>query len=167
MDFTHLRAAFNFHCDRPHLEPGNCCMGGLVFCPIALNHPNGGYGFEIIDRGETFIFLTDNELGFQHEGGLSREQYMDFCRGADLLFHDAQYSDEEYMLTRGWGHSTFGDAMDLAIEAGVKRLGLVHHDPDRTDDDLDRQVEVCRERIRSVGAAVECLAAAEGMVIDL
>ncbi|HEX7550603.1 MAG TPA: MBL fold metallo-hydrolase [Candidatus Methylomirabilis sp.] len=167
VDFTHLRATFNFHCDRPHLESGNCCMGGLAFCPIALNHPNGGYGFKFIERGKTFIFLTDNELRFQHEGGLSRKQYVEFCRGADLLFHDAQYTDEEYTLTRGWGHSTFGDATDLAIEAGVKRLGLVHHDPDRTDDELDRQVEVCRERIRSAGATVECLAAAEGMVIDL
>jgi len=57
--------------------------------------------------------------------------------------------------------------MDLAIEAGVKRLGLFHHDPDRTDDDLDRQVEFCQERIHPKGRMTECFATAEGMEIDL
>jgi ribonuclease BN (tRNA processing enzyme) len=90
-----------------------------------------------------------------------------FCRDADLVFHDAQYTDEEYKRTHGWGHSTFGDATDLAIEAGVKRLGLVHHDPDRADEELDRQVEFCHERIRLSGSTVGCFAVAEGMVMVL
>jgi ribonuclease BN (tRNA processing enzyme) len=106
-------------------------------------------------------------LGFQHEGGLSRAQYIDFCQDADLLLHDAQFTKEEYKFTRGWGHSTFGDAMDLAIEAGVKCLGLFHHDPDRTDDDLGRQVEFCQERIHRKGRRTECFATAEGMEINL
>ena len=134
---------------------------------MPLNHPNGGYGYKFIERGKAFVFLTDNELSFQHEGGLSRTQYTEFCQGVDLLIHDAQYTDEEYKLTRGWGHSTFGDATDLAIEAGVKCLGLFHHDPDRTDDDLDRQVKFCQERIYLTDNPVECFAAAEGMVIEL
>jgi hypothetical protein len=57
--------------------------------------------------------------------------------------------------------------VDLAIEAGVRRLGLFHHDPDRADEDLDRQVENCRRRIREAGAALECFACAEGMKIAL
>jgi hypothetical protein len=57
--------------------------------------------------------------------------------------------------------------MDLAIEAGVKCLGFFHHDPDRTDDDLGRQVEFCQERIQQKGRAPECFATAEGMEIDL
>jgi ribonuclease BN (tRNA processing enzyme) len=84
-----------------------------------------------------------------------------------LLFHDAQFTDEEYKLTRGWGHTTFSDATDLAIEASVKRLGLIHHDPNRTDDDLCRQEEFCQERIRLAGSAVECSAIAEGTIIEL
>jgi len=167
IDFKFLRASFNFRCERPHLEPGNCRLDGLEIIPVALNHPNGGYGYKFIEQGKTFVFLTDNELGFQHESGLSRERYTDFCRSADLLFHDAQFTDEEYELTRGWGHSTFADATDLAMEAGAKCLGLFHHDPNRTDDDLDRQVEFCRERIRCAGSEVECLSAAEGMTFEL
>jgi phosphoribosyl 1,2-cyclic phosphodiesterase len=167
VNFSLLRAKFDFRCERPHMEPGHCRLDGLEVCPVSLSHPNGGYGYKFIEQGKTFVFLTDNELGFGHEGGLSREEYVDFCRGVDLLFHDAQFTDEEYKLTRGWGHSTFADATDLAIEAGVKRLGLIHHDPNRTDDDLDRQGEFCQERIRLAGGVVECSAIAEGTIIEL
>ncbi|MGE5189983.1 MAG: MBL fold metallo-hydrolase [Gemmatimonadota bacterium] len=167
VDFRLLRAKFDFRCERPHGEPGHCRLDGLEICPIALSHPNGGYGYKFIEPGKTFVFLTDNELGFRHEGGLDRGRYADFCRGTDLLVHDAQYTEEEYEVTRGWGHSTFADAADLAIEAGVRRLGIFHHDPGRADDDLDRRVELCRERIRRGGSNAECLAIAEGMVIDL
>jgi len=57
--------------------------------------------------------------------------------------------------------------MDLAIEARVKRLGLFHHDPDRTDDDLSRQIELCQQRILREGRMTECFATAEGMEIGL
>jgi phosphoribosyl 1,2-cyclic phosphodiesterase len=167
VDFKRLKAKFDFQCQRPHMEPGHCDLDGLKIFPVALSHPNGGYGFKFIEQGKTFVFLTDNELRFQHEGGLEWEHYTDFCRGADLLFHDAQYTVEEYENTRGWGHSTFADATDLAIEAGVSRLGLFHHDPNRTDDDLDRQVELCRDRIRLAGSSMDCLAIAEGMQFEL
>jgi ribonuclease BN (tRNA processing enzyme) len=149
------------------MEPGNCHLDGLEVRPVPLNHPNGGYGYKFMERGKTFVFLTDNELDFHHEGGLSRGQYLEFCRGADLLLHDAQYTEEEYKITRGWGHSTMGQATDLAIEAGVKSLGLFHHDPDHSDDEINRQVESCRERIKLETGTVECFATAEGMEIDL
>ncbi len=113
------------------------------------------------------MFLTDNEIRHPHEGGLSRNAYVDFCAGADLLFHDAQYTEEEYPRKRGWGHSTSTDAVDLAMEAGVKRVGLFHHDPDRSDADLDRMVDRCRTRIVKSGVALECFACADGMTVEL
>jgi len=167
VDFRRLKAKFDFHCKRPHMEPGHCNLDGLKVFPVVLSHPNGGYGFKFVEQGKTFVFLTDNELRFPHEGGLEWEQYAGFCRGADLLFHDAQYTEEEYEHTRGWGHSTFADATDLAIEAGVSRLGLFHHDPNRSDDDLDRQVKCCQDRIRLAGSSMDCLAIAEGMQFEL
>ncbi len=92
---------------------------------------------------------------------------MDFCRGADLLFHDAQYTEDEYARKRGWGHSTTVDAVELAMEAGVRRLGLFHHDPDRSDDEIDREVDRCRERIAKAGSALDCFACADGMLVDV
>ena len=167
VDFRHLKARFNFRCESPKMENGNCPLGSMECSPFPLNHPNGGHGYKFIEHGKTLIFLTDNELGFKHKGGLTREQYVELCRGADLLLHDAQYTSEEYQHTRGWGHSTYIDAADFAIEADVRRLGLFHHDPDRTDDDLDRQLDFCREHIHQSGSAVECFTCAEGMVIEL
>lgn len=159
VEFDVMRATFRFQC--PDLG-ANCSQADEVRA-IPLNHPNGGYGFKLSEGGKSFVFLTDNELDFSHEGGLSRQMYVEICRGADLLLHDAQYTEEEYAQTRGWGHSRFSDAVDLAIDAGVGRLGLFHHDPDRTDDDLDQRLEECQERIRKAGSDLECFAAADGM----
>jgi phosphoribosyl 1,2-cyclic phosphodiesterase len=167
VDFNHLRAKFDFHCQRPNMEPGNCHLDGWEVCPVPLSHPNGGYGYKFIEGDKTLVFLTDNELDFQHQGGLSRGQYIEFCRGADLLLHDAMFTEEEYKFTRGWGHSTIGQATDLAIEANVKSLGLFHHNPDHTDDEISREVEFCQERIQRKASTVECFATAEGMEIDL
>ena len=66
VDFKFLRAKFDFRCERPHIEPGHCRLNGLEVCPVLLNHPNGGYGYKFIEQGKTFVFLTDNELSFQH-----------------------------------------------------------------------------------------------------
>lgn len=161
VEFDVIKARFRFDCP----ELGVHCSQADEIRAIPLNHPNGGYGFKVTEAGKSFVFLTDNELAFRHDGGLSRDMYVEICRGADLLLHDAQYTDEEYAQTRGWGHSRFRDAVDLALAAGVPRLGLFHHDPDRTDDDLDAQVEWCQKRIRDAGGELECFATADGMTL--
>jgi phosphoribosyl 1,2-cyclic phosphodiesterase len=166
VDFSALKATFNkgCHCDRKvcdHMLPES---DHSIEChSIPLNHPNGGYGFKFVEGPKTFVFLTDNELRYSHEGGLPRRSYVEYCHGVDLLFHDAQYTEHEYEYKEGWGHSTFSDAVDLAMEAGAKRLGLFHHDPERTDEDLDQQVEWCRNRIAKAGSRLHCFACAEGM----
>jgi len=167
VEFSQLRAKFNFSCEHQKCD-GYCPLGGdMQIRAIPLSHPNGGYGYKFTEHGKIFVYLTDNELGFQHEGGLNREEYIDLCRGADLLLHDAQYTTEEYKHTRGWGHSTYLDATDLAIKAGVKRVGLFHHDPDRTDDDLDRQADICKNNIEQIGSQVECFPCSEGMEVQI
>ena len=167
--FESLRARFDFgcRCDHPCEGKINASQGGLGCRSVRLNHPDGGYGFKLEEDGKSFVFLPDNELGVRHPNGPEFAEQVEFCRGADLLFHDAQYTEEEYQRTRGWGHSTYGDALRLATTAGVKRLGLFHHDPERTDDDLDRQVESCRRQLREAGSTMDCFACAEEMVIEL
>jgi phosphoribosyl 1,2-cyclic phosphodiesterase len=167
INFSELKATF---------ETGCCCTDNanckhnLRFAErstkcesIPLNHPNGGFGFKFTGNTGSFVFLPDNELRFSHTGGLPRDEYVKFCNGASLLFHDAQYIENEYEQKRSWGHSTFQDAVDLAIDAGVKRLGLFHHDPDRTDDELDQQTEWCRKYIETKRSSLDCFACAEGM----
>jgi phosphoribosyl 1,2-cyclic phosphodiesterase len=170
VEFSALKAKFSVgcHCDRLHCDHVIAGSDTSMEChSIPLNHPNGGYGFKFISGGKTFVFLTDNEIRHHHNGGLPRKVYVDACRNADLLFHDAQYTEQEYLATRGWGHSTYSDAVDLALEAGVKRLGLFHHDPARTDDELDKQVDWCRGRAQKAGSSLECFGCAEGMMLEV
>ncbi|MBF0501256.1 MAG: MBL fold metallo-hydrolase [Candidatus Riflebacteria bacterium] len=163
VDFNLLKAKFVFGGSGPL----SILDEDIQIDSIELSHPNGCYGYKFQHYGKTFVFLTDNELAYHHEGGLSTDEYVSFCKNADLLFHDAQYTDEEYEKTRTWGHSTFNQAIDLALAAGVKSLGFIHHDPDRTDDDLDFQVEKCNKRITDENRELHCFGVQEGMEIDL
>lgn len=162
-----LNATMVFHCDNPCQEDRNCICADLQVRAFPVNHSNGGFGYRFIENGKVFAFAPDNELGYQHPDGPDRSEFVTLFAHADLLIHDAQYTDADYNITRGWGHSTFSATTDLAIEAGVKRLGLFHHDPDRSDDDLDRQVAFCRDRIRAAGSDIDCFAATEGMLLNL
>lgn len=170
VDISAMKADFTAGCS---CGSGVCghCPGGTVTSikchSIPLNHPNGGYGFKFICDGKTFVFFPDNELRFEHKGGLSIDEYADFCSGADLLIHDAQYTEDEYRRTISWGHSTYMDAVDLAIKSGVKRLGLFHHDPDRHDDAISIQVDACKKFIADNESNIECFACADGMLLDV
>ena len=140
-------------------------IDGTRIQAIPLAHPDGGFGFKFSEAGRSLVFLTDNELGFRHPGGLSFKHYAELCRGADLVLHDAQYTPEEYRLTRGWGHSTFPAVVELCRAAAPKRFGLIHHDPQHTDPELDRHVRDCRRAMGRRGA--DCFGAVEGMEIPV
>jgi ribonuclease BN (tRNA processing enzyme) len=84
------------------------------------------------------------------------------------LIHDAQYTPAEYeQHTKGWGHSTYTDALRLGIEAGVQRLGLFHHDPDRSDEAVDGMVADCQRVLDEQQNPLECFAVHEGLEIEL
>ena len=134
---------------------------------IHLSHPNVGMGYRFSEEEKHFVFLTDNELGFRHRNGQDFEDYVAFARDADLLFHDAEYLPEEYALKKTWGHSTYVDAVNLALKADVKRLGLFHHNQDRSDDELDEIVELCKGIIKERGSPMECFAPSQDEEIVL
>jgi ribonuclease BN (tRNA processing enzyme) len=100
---------------------------------------------------------------------LEREDLMlvDFFEGADLLIHDGQYTQEEYPAHLGWGHSFYEFALEMAMQGHVKRLMFFHHDPDRTDADLDKQLEKMQTLAKARGSAMEISAACEGLEIQL
>ncbi|UCC64239.1 MAG: MBL fold metallo-hydrolase, partial [Anaerolineae bacterium] len=114
-----------------------------------------------------FVFLTDNELTYRHPGGLDYGDYVAFSAGADLLFHDAEFTEQEYVTKKTWGHSVYRDALELALEAGVGRFGLFHHNQDRTDAALEAMVQDCQRIVGESGADLDCFAVAGGMEIEL
>jgi len=74
---------------------------------------------------------------------------MNFMKGADILIHDSQYTKEEYYKSfRGWGHSTYEYVINLAHKAGVKKVYFFHHDPLRTDKQLDDLLELYRGKVQ-------------------
>jgi phosphoribosyl 1,2-cyclic phosphodiesterase len=163
VNFQDLKANFDFSCQKPGCER---CVN-LKIEPIPLSHPNGGFGYKFVEDEKTFVFLTDNELDYQHPGGLFFDDYVNACKDADLLFHDAQYTDEDYEKTRSWGHSTYKRSLQLAIKANVKSFGIFHHDPDRTDQELDIIVEDLQNSAIKQSAKLKVFAVKDGMEINL
>jgi phosphoribosyl 1,2-cyclic phosphodiesterase len=161
--FDHIRAKISYE----DICFDSYKFGSLAITPIALSHPNRGTGYKFEENGKRFIFLTDNELSFRHDGGLDFNDYLEFSRGADLLFHDAEYNEEEYKRTRGWGHSLYKDVLKLAFEAGVNRLGLFHHNQERIDAEVDDIVSDCRKIIKKSGKKLECFAVGQSMEFKL
>ena len=159
--FEEIAARFEF----ASVCSSGCDHGALAMKPIELSHPNQGLGYKFSEGGKTFVLLTDNELGFKHPGGRGFGDYVKYSEGADLLAHDANYTDEEYPRRKTWGHSTYQQALALALKAGVKSLGLIHHDQDRTDSDVERILADCRKIIRKAGSKLNCFAVREGQEV--
>ncbi len=142
-------------------------IDSIEIFPINLNHPNGGMGYKFVEDGKSFVFLTDNELGSKHRNGRSFEEYTEFSRDADLLIHDSEFTKEEYQITKGWGHSTYQDALRLAQEAHVKAFGLFHHNQNRSDRDQDRIVQECRSMNEDNHINMDCFALTQTTTLTL
>ena len=154
VNFEDLKTDISYHdsCEK------DFSIDSMTVTPIPLSHPNQGFGYKFTENGRSFVFLTDNELTFQHPGGLTFPDYMAFSRGTDLLIHDAEFTEEEYRSTRTWGHTVYTDALQLALEAEVKRFGLFHHNQARADSALERLLKNCRRIIAERGKSLECFA---------
>jgi ribonuclease BN (tRNA processing enzyme) len=130
-----------------------------------------GYRFLDGEAGSgALVYISDNELGdgVEYEGRADwRASLVKFATGAKVLVHDTMYTREEYEHHRGWGHSTYDDAVKLALEAGVETLVLYHHKPERSDDEVDACVERCRALVAEQGGALTVIAAAEGLTLTV
>jgi ribonuclease BN (tRNA processing enzyme) len=92
---------------------------------------------------------------------------INFLRGADVLILDSQYSAAEYKWRAGWGHGCVDNSVALALAAGVKRLCLFHHDPERSDKQVDALLKHARQLVAGPPAKLRVDAAREGMTIRL
>jgi len=142
-------------------------IGSLDVRRFPLCHPNGGCGFSLAEDGRRLCFFPDDEFMFAHPGCRPYDELVDFCRGADILVHDAEYHRDEYERhTRGFGHTVLDDAVRLGLDAGVGHLLLWHHKPERTDAQVDAMVDAARRQVAEAGSSMTCSAAAGGMVLE-
>jgi len=133
---------------------------------IPLNHPGGGTGYRLTDDGITIAYVTDNELEPPGRPVTGYDRFVEFCRGADVLIHDAQYTEADMPHKHGWGHSLISQVRKLALDADVRCLVLFHHDPERTDDQLD---EIQRENeawFAQRNPSIRTLCAREGLRLE-
>ena len=142
-------------------------LEALSISSIPLSHPNNGFGYKFVENGKKFVFLTDNELTFEHPGCAGYNEYVDFSKNADLLIHDSEYLPDEYDSRRGWGHTTYIDALDFAIKANVKRFGLFHLNQERSDEEVDAMLQECKDIVASRNIKMECFAIGTGFEITL
>lgn len=169
VSFEELSARIDFR----EIAEERCGGDGYEVTAFAVQHPGGALGYRFsgsTQRDRSFVYISDNELA-AHETYKSRPDWrarlVEFIRGARILVHDATYTTEEYQRHRGWGHSTFEEAVTLALDAGVEELVLFHHRPERSDDEVDRCVVAARELVQSRGSAMKVIAAAEGMTLTV
>lgn len=129
---------------------------GITVTAELHNHPGDAYSFRLERNGKSLVIVTDIE----HENGISPETVA-LARNADLLIHDAQYTSEELKTKKGWGHSSYKQAIEVARLSGAKHLVMTHHDPDHNDVFLADIEKKCQAEFPN------CRLAREGMEIGI
>ncbi len=177
-----LSADITYH----HLGETRMDLGdGITVTTKYLNHPILCLGYRFKHEGKIIVTLFDHEPfrnlfptdpnAEDYDAALAAEgeeevlvqnkRITDFMAGADVVIHDGQYTTKEYQKGKmGWGHSPIEFAINAANRAGVKKLVLIHHDPERTDDQID-ELEKTYQKLLEGKSAMEILFAREGLVL--
>ena len=140
---------------------------GFAITRHRTNHPGKCFGYRVDHGGRSLVFIPDNELKPPGKLWTTMQDMAEFCKGADVLMHDSQFMPPDFPLKRGWGHSLAHEACELAAMAKVKHLILFHHDPERTDTELDAIQAECREWMAANAPGTQVTAGHEGMTVRL
>mgnify|MGYP000117894560 CR=1 FL=1 len=142
-------------------------IGKALISRLKMNHPGSGSSFCIQADGKKVAYVTDNELYPPYKKNTDFLDWVEFCRDADLIIHDAQYMIEDMPAKSGWGHSVAEEAVKLAMGSRAKKMALYSHDHIRTDDEIAAIESHCQFVIEVGGADLELFAAAEGLSLTL
>lgn len=152
--------------------------------PIALNHPFGAVGYRVDADGSSAAYVADTApftevlhkqhflSGLEplsaedvHALGAMRAGLVAALRGVDTVIYDTHFLPDEYKRFPHYGHSTPDQALEICLEANVRRLVLYHHAPSHSDEQMDEVAE----RYRALGAAhgIEVVTSCEGMTLQV
>ncbi|MFP4549093.1 MAG: MBL fold metallo-hydrolase [Fidelibacterota bacterium] len=141
-------------------------IAGCRISGIKQNHPGDSYGYALEKEGKKIIYSTDNE----HWDIRQEREFIEFCKNADLLIMDAQYSFADANFQKeNWGHSSNIIVTELAVAAEAKKLCLFHHDPNCSDKDLDRILQETRDYLTYFDSEsdLEITMAYDGLVLKI
>jgi ribonuclease BN (tRNA processing enzyme) len=142
-------------------------VGSATIEAQMVEHRGPTLGYRIEDEGQVLVYLPDHEPYLTAALGDPPEWISGWALAAraDLLLHDSQYTEEEYVGRLGWGHSSVTHAANFARAAGVRQLAMFHHDPMRSDHDLETLYDEVAEIVRH--EQEQPLIAREGLAIAL
>ena len=149
-----------------------------VITNVLMNHPVLTYGYRVDCNGKSVFFSGDHEPPYNmydaddtfhgEYDSLIQNKVSQICQTAsdvDLFIVDAQYTEAEAVTKRGWGHGTFASGLAMARRSKAKKIVFTHHDPTRSDDQLDRIGGKLSQQRRDADPPMEV--AYEGLEIDL
>lgn len=147
-----------------HLNPNGETgfpLGKLKFDTCPTNHPGGCLGYRFQAPSGSVVFLSDHETC-----GPDEEKILQFIQGANILIADAQYTPDEFVSRRGWGHGCSASVISLALRADVKNLYMTHHDPSHSDVFMDEVLSAARAMIPPA-SSLKVFAAIEGETVPV
>jgi phosphoribosyl 1,2-cyclic phosphodiesterase len=124
-------------------------------------HPAPALAYRIEADGRSLVYATDTEDAFSGRAN----PVIPLSTDANTLIHDGQFLPSDFKAT--WGHSTVDAAVDVAVKARVGRLVLYHHDPDRSDDALDRIGKDAQRAASERRSGLEVVVAREGLELTI
>lgn len=155
-------------------------VGSATVTNILMNHPVLDFGYKVECGGKKVFFSGDHEPPYNiyDPGDEFYEEYnglidqknqiiMDFINKVDVLILDSYYTSEEYPTKKGWGHGTFDTCIDMARKADVGSLYLTHHEPTRSDDDLDTIFNKIQNENKGSQQGPKIFLAQEGLEIEV
>ncbi len=149
------------------VAPGEFEIDEIRVVADLISHPGATLGYRLTDDSSTLSYMSDHEPSMGRPEIPKKPEWTSgfaLAEGADVLIHDAQYSDEEYVSRVGWGHSSTSHLAAFTEMAQPNRLVTFHHDPAHTDDDLDVLHEALGSKMTS---ETELVAGTPGLVIDV
>ena len=180
-----MRASISF----VHINEPEFTIGEFKVISTLLNHPGVALGYRISTEEGEVVYYSDHEpyhrllmtpSPFKQDvcpdisdddktqyAQIRDKEYVDFCKGADLLIEDSSYTAEEYKTKAGFGHACVDDVITMAVEGQVKQLALFHHDPIHTDEQIDQMVEYCQTDLIPSDSTLQCFGAREGLQISI
>ena len=142
-------------------------IGPFTIQSAYVIHPGPTVGFRVTGAHSVLAYLPDHEPALGKSAIIPDSKWLsgfDLAVGADLLLHDAQYTSKEYQNKMGWGHSSIEDAGRFASIAGVKQVLFSHHDPYRSDAQVNEMFAAFK---KNTNYQYTCEPAKEGMQIVL
>lgn len=150
------------------VPPEEWQIGGAVLRAQPVNHPGPTVGYRFQENGKAFTYISDHEPALGVDLSAVEPAWVSgysVAYGADVLFHDAQYTEDEYPHRVGWGHSSIAHTVQFGLVTKVRQLFMFHHDPLHSDAQLEAMLLRAKELWGAEPGGIAL--AYEGMEVEL